>query len=60
MMFMKNDKQIISVSEAARLMEISESKFRRNHLTRIEHSVMPSVHYAFLKKDVEQYARTQQ
>ena len=59
-MFMEKDKKIISVSEAARLMEISESKFRRIHLTRIEHSVMPSGHYAFLKKDVEEYARTQQ
>ena len=59
-MFMEKDKKIISVSEAARLMEISESKFRRNHLTRIEHSVMPRGPYAFLKKDVEEYARTQQ
>ncbi len=53
---MNKDKKIISVSEAARMMEVSESKFRRNHLPKIEHSLLPSGHYAFLKKDVEKYA----
>lgn len=53
---MNKDKKIISVSEAARMMEVSESKFRRTHLPKIEHSLLPSGHYAFLKKDVEKYA----
>ena len=57
---MKKGKKIISVSEAARMLEISESKFRRTHLPKIEHDVLPSGHYAFLRKDVEDYARTQQ
>jgi hypothetical protein len=53
---MIKDKKIISVSEAARILEISESKFRRSHISKIDHDILPSGHYAFLQKDVEKYA----
>jgi hypothetical protein len=49
-------KKIISVSEAARILEISESKFRRSHIPKIDHDVLPSGHYVFIKKEVEKYA----
>jgi len=51
-------KKIIRLSEAAQILGVSESIFRRKHLQKLEpEQLWPNGPYFFIRSDVQAYAR---